>query len=97
MTKDIASSEWLRQEIFASVCEVSGTSEQSAQIADRIATSLQRRLGGQEVYVPSVAKLRRQSVLAEYDGRNVGELSLRHHLSRSAVYRIVKPAHRAAK
>lgn len=98
MTRPIASAEWLRQEIFTAVCEVTGPADpQAAVLAERIAVSLQRSIGGGEVYIPSAGSLRRQRIMAEYTGRNVGELSARHGISRSAIYRILSPTHRAAK
>lgn len=93
----IASAEWLRQEIYTAVVEVTGPDDpHAAAMSERIAIVLQRRIGGSAVYIPSAGPLRRQRILAEYTGRNIGELAARHGISRSAIYRMIKPAHRAA-
>lgn len=81
----------LEQDIIGIVREEIGMHEQIATVfAQALVRGLRRRLGGQELYIPSPDRAERDAAIRrEFNGTNLEELMRRHCLSRSRIYEIV--------
>ncbi|WP_022949535.1 Mor transcription activator family protein [Methylohalobius crimeensis] len=84
----------LRNILTQAVCQAFDLSETAAlSLAERIADNVFTLAGGSELYIPKLDRRHRQAaILAEFNGRNVDELSRRYGISKRQIYRIVNSA-----
>lgn len=70
--------------------EIGFTDHFAEQIAAAITRGLQRKLGGQEIYVPAEDKRDRdEHIRAEFNGRNREQIMKKYDISKSRLYEIV--------
>lgn len=63
------------------------------ETADKMLTVVRQMAGCGEIYIPAPSrKLRDQSIVREYNGRNVPELAKKHGLSERHIHRVVAKA-----
>lgn len=81
----------LEQDIIGIVREEIGMHEQMATVfAQALVRGLRRRLGGQELYIPSPNRAERDAAIRrEFNGTNIDALMKRHGIGRARVYQIV--------
>lgn len=81
----------LEHDIIGIVREEIGMHEQMATVfAQALVRGLRRRLGGQELYIPSPNRSERDAAIRrEFNGTNMDELMRRYGLSRPRIYAIV--------
>lgn len=82
----------LRADIVRTLVQEAVGSERAAmRVASEILGAVQRRYGGEEVYVPR-RMVDEQQILAEWRGDNRDEICRKHRISRSAFYRLLARA-----
>lgn len=70
--------------------EIGFTDHFAEQIAAAITRGLQRRLGGQDVYIPAEDKRDRDArIRQEFNGRNRDEIMKKYDISKSRLYEII--------
>lgn len=63
----------------------------AARIAEAIVHGMQKRNGGQKIYIHAPDKTQRdEAIRHEFNGCNLDEVMRRHNVSRATVYRICK-------
>lgn len=81
----------LEQDIIGIVREEIGMHEQMATVfAQALVRGLRRRLGGQELYIPSPNRAERDAAIRrEFNGENLEEICKKFGLGRTRIYEIV--------
>ena len=90
--RDDDSASWLRRELIAIVREDIGMVEMIATpVADALLAGIRKRMGGREVYIPSIGNAGRdEQIRAAFNGRNLVDVMRQFGVSKATVYRACK-------